>query len=1590
MSTIVQIQVNVDDAKALSALTNIDNICKSLGKEPVTIKIDAGAIGKVDGLADSVKTLQGALNQTKFSQSGISDETGKITKLSKEVKTYNDQLGRTVEVTKKVNKAGEASFTTKVTTDISKQTSFIAKQAQSLQDISAKSVNLDTGLANLSNNIKTAADSGKYAKDTFAGLAQEVAATKSKLSGLDADFKGGKISAEEYAKGVNGIATESAGLKNQFANLKGDMKETSALTKLLGDDFLKLAAKQAAWQLLGSAVAAVKNSFKEALATMKEVDSELATVRKVTGMTAEEMNALGDSAYSTASKYGVSANEYLQNVATFARAGYKEASEGLGELAIKTQLVGDTDQETAAQFLLSADAAWKYRGNVDKLSLALDEANTIDNNYATSIQKIAEGLPIVANVAAMAGMTMEETMAMLGTITATTQESGTKAATAARALILNILGDTTTEISDGVTATEESVNSLGQILKKYAPDVVAAAEATGELVNPMEAIAALAKAAEEGLLTEADLMKMVSALGGKLRTNQLLALLQNFDMYKSMLAEMSTAAGSANKEMGVMLDTWAAKTNILKNTWTEFISHLVDTSVIKGGLDVVTGLVRALDTEFGHFAITVAGVTAAVAGFGKAAKLLGLGPVISGIAEVIKGVTNLRTGFELLTQTMLASPLFYFAAGTAIIYGVVKVADALTTTYEEQVQVVDELSRKYDNLYGSGTEYDDLISRADKLTEAEKNRLIVLEAEKTALEDTVKLEKQSAADMFTKNWGKAITSSAVTKSKFGGILDYNTEGKKNVAILKDNVDWLSQSYQNGTISQADYRSGLVDLINTYKDTATTIRGFKDNNIELTDSMSEFLDQYDIAASLLAEFADTSETAADATSETSETLNEAASAASAAAAAVENYENKLKELKDYTADADKLTSAFETVREQYEQGLRNTPEILSFFDTAIPANVQRELGYSVEKMMQYAVDTGMEAVYSAGNPADAFFSLIEEKYQSGLLDGIVRMEDGAITGISSFRELADAVGWVEGPVEALLNAILAYNDGIAYTDEQSSAMLSDIAERLNQNEVAVDGSTVKVKQFVDALKEVSGAASEIELNQVFDALLKSPDLHVDEKAIEQIRNEISAAFGGTGDGGSGNVQTQAIQITVEGATEATQEVQGLNDKLTEVNEQSETKIKFSQSGASSTTRAAKKVSSAVNSTPSNKAITISVTDRASQKIKEITNLLRQLKGVIATLIFNGEVRPAANGTKNDPGGLVLVNDGKPVNGSSAELIVDRHGARIENGGEMALTTLEPGSTVYTAQETQRMLTGKVQEIPTFESGSWNRPSTGGTGSSGSYAYGGSSSDEDSEGKTLSDEVNKFLSNLDKQIKLAQNRNDKVLEQALQKEAATLVKTYVEKMLAAGLNSKDDAVLDLLNKGYGYSDSLMDELVDALENLTASTDAANSLAEKEQAVEKARQELENAKKQRTVRIYNPVTGQWEWVAKADDILEAQENLAEAEKDYQDAKIEKELDAIRKGSIGDIGDLTMSPALRELIASASDDEQKRIADILHAISGGAKDTTDTSGESIFKSTDSHDVYYQFGDLKLSEAEAKNMTVKELAEQLKTLKLT
>lgn len=698
----------------------------------------------------------------------------------------------------------------------------------------------------------------------FSQLKSEIAKLQSSPVTLGVDTQQANVNIKETTK--------------EIKNAGKAAKETSGFADLMGKSFSRIVLQMATWQMLGNAIAGVKRSFVEALDTMKSADDEMVTIRKVTGATTAELNKIEKQAYDTASAYGVAADEYLQFVSGFSRAGYGEQASALAELAAKTQIVGDTDAETAQQFLLSVDAAYKYQGSIQQLTKVLDGSNEIDNKYATSIQKIAEGLGKVAPIAAQAHVGVDELTAAIGTITAVTQRSGTEASTALRALFLNIIGDTKTEIDEGVTWTTGEIAGLRDVIKVYAKDAYDAAQATGSVINPMKAIAGLAQSMKDGLLTEQQLMEMVSDIGGKLRTSQLLALIQNWDMYQSMLGDFADAAGSADKEVENALDSWTRKTEILKNKWTEFVSHLVETDTIKGALDGVIGLVELLDSTGGHLVITVGLLTGAVLLLGHAKKELMA-------SEAVKNIKSASAAIKELTAKVIAyaaakkaaaagdgemalnvaelkenlagalGKLKAFGIGAAV-FAALALAISLSTekarAYEKALKDVETAQGALDE---TKSEYDELINKTGKLTDAEKKRLEVLKELRQEQEKQLEVAQKSAWEAWNAAHGSGASVVVGGAEGVGGGLGVGavkTERMDIVALrnYREELAEIAAQYQIGEMSAGAYYDALEQLNAAREESVETIRAAILVGYEVTDEQRELVAAYDRVQQIL--------------------------------------------------------------------------------------------------------------------------------------------------------------------------------------------------------------------------------------------------------------------------------------------------------------------------------------------------------------------------------------------------------------------------------------------------------------------------------------------------------------------------------------------------------------------------------------------------------------------------------------------------------------------------------------------------------------------------------------------------------------------
>lgn len=335
------------------------------------------------------------------------------------------------------------------------------------------------------------------------------------------------------------------------------------------------------------------NKFRQSLNTLKTNDTILTEISKTSEMTKQQLKELGDEAFKVASKYGQVSGNYLTAVQEMARSGYEMLSKELAELSLLAQSAGDMTADSANNYLLATDAAYKYSGSVEKLNAALDGANYISNKNSANLTDIADATRVSTSFAANAGVAIDELTAAEATMIAVTKRSGSEIGRAFRSIVLNlqqVSGEFDGEVIDEeqLKKVEDRCHSLGVELE-YMKDGVPT------LRNTMDVLRDLAKVYNSLPDNSAEKQGLISDIGGKYHANSLSALLSRWDMYEKMLGEFSQGTGSALEEANKTADSWEGRLAQLQNSWDSFVNTLTNKAAVKGGVSFLDNTIQAFE-----------------------------------------------------------------------------------------------------------------------------------------------------------------------------------------------------------------------------------------------------------------------------------------------------------------------------------------------------------------------------------------------------------------------------------------------------------------------------------------------------------------------------------------------------------------------------------------------------------------------------------------------------------------------------------------------------------------------------------------------------------------------------------------------------------------------------------------------------------------------------------------------------------------------------------------------------------------------------------------------------------------------------------
>ncbi len=405
-----------------------------------------------------------------------------------------------------------------------------------------------------------------------ARMANSANMTESELKKLNAEFR------------IFGKEAEAAGLKGE-----------SALGKFL-NSFKVISTYFSASRLISLAVREIRSAITE----LQTLDDRLTEISKTSDRTDASLRRLGENSFDVASKYGRTASDYLLGVQEMSRAGFGEAeSEKLAELSILAQSAGDMTAEMANEYIIATNAAYSLAGNSEKLNKVLDSQNYITNHNAVSMENLAQATKLAASQAAASGVEIDELTAAVGTMVAVTQQGGDQAGRAFKGILMNIqqvkasaadIGDGGEDITaESLSKYEKATAALGVSLKEVKNGTV-------QLRKPMEVLRDLAIAVNKEGENSVKVANLISAVGGKFRGNQLIALLQNWETYEKMLSEYNSddAIDSAFKESQKSANNWAGSINKVKNSWSEFVNVFINSDNMKEMLNTINEIIQNL------------------------------------------------------------------------------------------------------------------------------------------------------------------------------------------------------------------------------------------------------------------------------------------------------------------------------------------------------------------------------------------------------------------------------------------------------------------------------------------------------------------------------------------------------------------------------------------------------------------------------------------------------------------------------------------------------------------------------------------------------------------------------------------------------------------------------------------------------------------------------------------------------------------------------------------------------------------------------------------------------------------------------------
>lgn len=220
----------------------------------------------------------------------------------------------------------------------------------------------------------------------------------------------------------------------------------------------------------------------------------------------------------------------------------------------------------------------------------VDKLTKLDMKSATSAQELAQALSKVANSARLAKVSQDEILGILSVGIETTQQSGDVIGTAVRSLLARFSNVKASKFGGSGEETEGTLNDTEAVLSKIG---IRIRNASGEMRSFMDVLDDVAE--KWDTLDDVSRNAISTVMAGTRQKEIFASIIENYDRVKELIGESANAAGTADEKYSAYMDSMEAATKRLQNAWEGFTQSLETSTVMKFLTNATAAMVENAD-----------------------------------------------------------------------------------------------------------------------------------------------------------------------------------------------------------------------------------------------------------------------------------------------------------------------------------------------------------------------------------------------------------------------------------------------------------------------------------------------------------------------------------------------------------------------------------------------------------------------------------------------------------------------------------------------------------------------------------------------------------------------------------------------------------------------------------------------------------------------------------------------------------------------------------------------------------------------------------------------------------------------------------